>query len=218
MDTTKQAYHHVDLRTALLRAGEEMIVKEGVDSVTFRALSKRVGVSRTAPYRHFRDKTDLLCGIAEEGFRKLRDHLREVDAKLDPLARFGEIAVAYVDFAVRNPDHYRLMFGREVVSRPPPDGLRDMVREAFGETREVLEVCQREGCIRQDDTVALANVAWATVHGLAILLIDGQVQTSEMAFGLHSLLSNSGKRKPDDPRQLIRLAIGTLIDGLRVGE
>src|SRR5687767_6594578 len=109
-------YHHGDLSRALLQAALRTIQREGVESVTLRGVGKDVGVSRSALYRHFADKSALLRAVAREGFRMLRATL--VDAwerggKGRP--GFEAMGEAYVRFAVENPSHYRVMFGASIL-------------------------------------------------------------------------------------------------------
>src|SRR6266852_147708 len=110
----KGAYHHGDLERALVDAAVVMIREEGVQAFTLRSVGARVGVSRTALYRHFDDKAALLARVASEGFRRLHAALRKAVAaaspqRADPLQA---MAAAYVHFAAANPSHYQTMFGR----------------------------------------------------------------------------------------------------------
>lgn len=171
-------YHHGDLYAALLEAAAEMIATEGLEALTLRALSQRVGVSRTAPYRHFADKSALLAAVAEEGFKRLLHRLQAVaeQADLDVLAHFQQMGVAYISFAVDNPVHYRLMFSSETASPEAYPGLAAVRVVVFNTLVSAIEQCQSEGKIKSSEPRALANVTWATVHGLSSLLIDEQIQ------------------------------------------
>ena len=105
-------YHHGNLRQALLDEALATIHTEGVAALTLRAIGARVGVSRTALYRHFADKRALLTAVATEGFRALRRQLvtaREEGGVGE--AAFRAMGVAYIRFAVGSPAHYRVMFG-----------------------------------------------------------------------------------------------------------
>src|SRR5687768_16247099 len=109
---SRRSYHHGNLRRALLDEALATIRADGVDGVTLRDIGARLGVSRTALYRHFADKRALLAAVATEGFRRLREQLVtawEKDGRGD--AAFRAMGVAYVRFAVDNPSHYRVMFG-----------------------------------------------------------------------------------------------------------
>lgn len=171
-------YHHGDLRTALLAAAAEMIAAEGLESVTLRALSQRVGVSRTAPYRHFADKSALLAAVAEEGFKRLWQRLQAVEQQkeTDLLVRFQQMGVAYIQFAVDNPTHYRLMFSGEIASPEAYPDLATAGKAVFDTLVTTIQQGQVEHKIKSGEPRTLAYVAWATVHGLSSLLIDKQIR------------------------------------------
>src|SRR5437016_3468378 len=97
-------YHHGDLRTALLEASLALIRQEGPHGFTLREVARRAGVSHTAPYRHFRDKDDLLAAIAENGFKRLTGMMRAtLSNRRDPLRRLQNVGLAYVAFALDQP-------------------------------------------------------------------------------------------------------------------
>ena len=169
-------YHHGDLRAALLKNAAEMIAEGGVESVTMRALSRRIGVFRTAPYRHFANKAALLAGVAEEGFQRLQQCLAAVKVQEeDILTRFREMGIAYVQFAVENPSHYRLMFSRETSDFEAYPDLAAAAKVVFDTLMTTIEQGQTENKIRSGDPRALAYAAWATVNGLSWLWLGGQI-------------------------------------------
>lgn len=214
----RRGYHHGDLRRALIETAISMINEAGTESVTMRTLSDRVGVSRSAPYRHFPDKTALLCAIAEEGFRELEGRLEEAarDTSLGALARFEQTAIAYVDFAVSNAAHYRLMFSDMILTDPPNAGLRAAAEGAFGVALRAIRACQEEGSIGAGDAVVLANISWATVHGLSVLILDRQLMATDQRGGLHALLGTSeGHGRRGGHQRFVADAVGTLIRGMK---
>lgn len=168
-------YHHGDLRRALLREAVRTIRSDGIDALTLRGVGARLGVSRTALYRHFTDKSALLAAVAAEGFRALRDALvGAVERAADPASGLEDQGRAYIRFAVQNPAHYRVMFGRVWSDRSEES---EVVREgagAFGALVGLLVTLQAQGIARQGDPVQLARFIWASVHGVAMLAIDGQ--------------------------------------------
>ena len=199
MPVAKKTYHHGHLRAALLEEAARMITEAGVEHVTMRSLSHRVGVSRTAPYRHFTDKEALLVAVAAEGFARLKVCLHGVTVPDpdDALTRFQDMGGAYVQFALDNPAHYRLMYGKEALRRTQYPDLQAAADAAYEELVEIIETYQETGAIKPENPHALAYIAWSTVHGLASLIVDGQM------------------RYPDDPIALARLATTMLFEGMR---
>jgi AcrR family transcriptional regulator len=170
-------YHHGNLRRALLDEAVTTIRSEGVDGLTLREIGARVGVSRTALYRHFADKRALLAAVATEGFRTLRQQL--VAAWEDGgrgRTAFESMGVAYIRFAVANPSHYRVMFGGFVDPDACDAELAAEAAGAFQALVDALAALQRDGIMRAEDTVKMARFVWAVVHGVAMLGLDGQLR------------------------------------------
>ena len=177
-ETARKSYHHGDLREALLAAAQQMIAEEGVEAVTMRGLSQRVGVSRTAPYRHFKDKATLLAAVAQQGFEQLITSLRQVrtsDPTLSPLIRFERMGIGYVRFAIQNPTAYRLMFGVDAIQADDHPALRDIINETHHELIAILRECKEAGLIRAWRSRDVAVTVWSACHGLSLLLIDGHL-------------------------------------------
>ena len=169
-------YHHGNLRRALLDEAIAIIGAEGLNDVTLREIGARVGVSRTALYRHFADKDALLAAVATEGFRALRRELVtawEAGGRGDEA--FRAMGVAYVRFAVANPAHYRVMFGGAVQPETPDAELAAEGHGAFNALVDALAALQRDGRVRGEDPVLMATYVWALVHGMAMLAIDGRL-------------------------------------------
>ena len=172
----RRSYHHGNLRRALLDEALATIRADGVDGVTLREIGARLGVSRTALYRHFADKRALLTAVATEGFRTLREQLVtawEAGGRGD--AAFRSMGAAYVRFAVANPAHYRVMFGGFVDPEVQDPGLAAEADGAFQALVDALATLQHDAVVRDDDTVLMARHVWALVHGVAMLGIDGQL-------------------------------------------
>jgi AcrR family transcriptional regulator len=195
-------YHHGDLRNALIREAARTIQDQGVAGLTLRAVGLRLGVSRTALYRHFSDKSALLTAVARVGFRTFRQEL--VDAGLSGgggREGFEAMGRAYVRFAVNNPAHYRVMFGGflEGCQRDP-----ELAQEAAGSFQVLVDALvkqQQAGRVRQDDPTQLAGFVWAIVHGIAMLAIDGQLRgrdpDAEVRFAIQRLATGIGR--PESP-------------------
>jgi AcrR family transcriptional regulator len=172
----RRSYHHGNLRRALLDEALATIRAEGVEGLTLREIGARLGVSRTALYRHFADKGALLEAVATEGFRTLREKLVEAWEGARGPAGVDAMGVAYVRFAVANSSHYRVMFGGFV---DPEDRESELATEgagAFQALVDALTALQGDGLVRADDIVTMASFVWAVVHGVAMLGIDGQMR------------------------------------------
>lgn len=171
---TRRAYHHGDLRTALIDAATRLVAKEGALQVSLREIAREAGVSHAAPYHHFPDREALLAEVAVGGFEALGRVLRRgaQDAgEPDMLTRLQGAGVAYVEFAVENPQVYRLMFGGLLADRSRYPGLEAAADEAFG---VLLDLLGRGGAADDLDAVnPVALATWSTVHGLASLVIEG---------------------------------------------
>jgi AcrR family transcriptional regulator len=170
----RDRYHHGDLRRALLDEALRTIQQDGVGALTLRPIGLRLGVSRTALYRHFTDKRALLSAVATEGFRLLTERL--LDAwKAGGVRGFNTMGVAYIRFAMANPSHYRVMFGGFVDDRPRDEDLTRESTAAFQALVDAIVALQKEGAVRKDDPLRLAQFIWAAVHGVSMLIIDGQL-------------------------------------------
>lgn len=147
--STSSSYHHGDLKAALLQTAGGMLEKQGLASLSLRELARRAGVSHNAPYRHFPDRESLLAALALEGFELLGNAL-----ETRPRSEMGE---AYVEFALAHPQRFRLMFG----------GLLP------GHDRRAYESLQKAFADLGEHAQYAAAAAWALVHGLSHLLLDG---------------------------------------------
>ncbi|HEX4511783.1 MAG TPA: TetR-like C-terminal domain-containing protein, partial [Burkholderiaceae bacterium] len=131
------------------------------------------------PYRHFRDKDELVAAVAEEGFHLLTRHMREEIARRggDVMSRLGAAAEGYVAFAVAHPATFRTIFGGAVCGddEQRPKGLQEAGEEAYRVLRDLIAEGIEHGRLRAEDPDQLALGAWATVHGLSMLIIEGQV-------------------------------------------
>jgi AcrR family transcriptional regulator len=169
-------YHHGDLRRALLAEAVRTIGTHGIEALTLREAGRRLGVSRTALYRHFSDKGALLAAVARDGFQRFRADLstewNRVGHNWEGLAAMGR---AYVRFAIANPSHYRVMFGQfsDLCAKDP--ALQADARAAFEVLLDALATLQNAGVVRAADLTVTAEFVWATVHGVAMLAIDGQL-------------------------------------------
>lgn len=178
---SRDTYHHGDLRAALIESALEVIREAGAGGLKLREVARRAGVSHAAPYRHFRDKEDLTAAIAEDGFLLLGAEMRKArELEATPRQRLVHAGRAYVALALRRPDHFRVMFATDLDAKRHP-AARKAADEAFAGLLALLTECQQSGAIAAGDTLTLARITWAQVHGVAMLAIGRQFQIRTQA-------------------------------------
>lgn len=175
---SKKPYHHGDLRQQLVLGAVKLLKEEGEAGLSMRKLAADVGVSRTAPYHHFKDKDELLCAIAEEGFtRMLRLLEKGAQDDFDLLSEegFRQSFLEYVKFATENPEYYDLMFGGALWrSKSLTESLKQVAYESFRKDLRLMKRLQQEGRIRADiDVLRFSQVRWSVMHGMSRFMIDG---------------------------------------------
>lgn len=169
-------YHHGDLRNALLKAAEALLVEKGAAALSLREVAKVAGVSHTAPYRHFKSKAELLQALAQSGFEQLKQALQAstANAVRDPVQKMIEAGVAYVRQVVRNPEITRLMFGGMVTVKS--SGEHSAASDVAMDTLvAIIEEGIKVEAFRNRDPRELAMVAWTSMHGLSMLLLSNSV-------------------------------------------
>jgi AcrR family transcriptional regulator len=180
----KRGYHHGDLERALVETTVQLIQDEGVQALTLRGVGARLGVSRTALYRHFADKQALLARVASEGFKRFHSALAEAVAGAhargtDPLPA---MAVAYLRFARAHPSHYQTMFSGAVADMSRDPELARHGEAAFNVLLDTIRAGQREGRIRAGDPMQFAEITWAMSHGIATLGVANQIGRTPKAL------------------------------------
>jgi AcrR family transcriptional regulator len=176
-DKDKITYHHGDLKRVLLEVAIYLLKKEGYQSLSLRKIAKLAGVSQSAPYRHYNDLEELYADIASEGFKLLTTKLKKVKTRYSkyPLLQFRESGIAYVEFAIKNPDLFQIMYGNQILSHSKYEFLIQSEEEAFLILKKILMECKEQGLIKTNEIEQASMSAWTMVHGLAVLLAGKQV-------------------------------------------
>jgi len=181
------AYHHGDLRNALLEAVGEIISEKGLGAVSLREAARRAGVSHAAPSHHFGDKMGMLTAFATRGFEEFGQRMQvaaDSAAGEGVEAQFRAIGIEYLRFAVERQPYFEVMFRSEMHDSQDPD-LKCTSHSSFGVLMKLVEAmdpAELDGA----DPMHVAMGAWATVHGLATLWLDGALSqfTDEDLFSL----------------------------------
>jgi AcrR family transcriptional regulator len=197
MTLSRDAYHHGDLRNALVAAAVRLIEEGGPAAFSLREAAREVGVSANAAYRHFDDKSALMTAVATHGFEQLASRmLRAMDRAARgqvtgpiSVARFKAVGRAYVEFAGDRPELFRVMFGtsgaecREAGDSP--------VETPWALLGKALDALVDDGLLAVDRRPGAELKAWSVVHGFASLALDGvatQLATRERKAALEALL------------------------------
>jgi AcrR family transcriptional regulator len=168
-------YHHGNLREALLHAAIGLIAEVGPTAFTLREVARRAGVSHNAPYRHFRDKEDLMVAVATEGYLELAQAMKLAAQKhAEAIHRLKHAGLAYIEFALRRPEHFTVMFDAPFRG-PQHQDSNESAKEAFSTLVGLVKDAQESRKLAADDAVQYAYLAWTMVHGVAKLAITGRL-------------------------------------------
>jgi AcrR family transcriptional regulator len=170
-------YHHGDLKNALINAGVKILARDGVGGLSLRKVAKQAGVSHAAPYAHFADKQALIAAISTEGFKQLYSQIETVKQayQANPETLLIEVAWAYVQFALNEPDRFKLMFSSVLEKEKEYPDFVEISLKNFRQLVEIVEICQQAGVIKKGASDLIALSLWGTVHGFVSLLLEGQI-------------------------------------------
>jgi AcrR family transcriptional regulator len=198
---TEQAYHHGDLRRALLDAAMQLVTVQGVKGFTLREAAREAGVSHNAPYRHFASRADILVALALEGQRKLMARMEAAVAKgSSQRQRLERLAVAYLEFAAKETPLFRVMFSADVNDAQTPELVQAQADTLACFEREVLSG-EKSGLLQAGKSLVFLVAGWSAMHGAATLLIDG-------------VLGRTGGVPHRAPEKLAMNLMDTLFDGM----
>jgi len=168
----ERAYHHGDLRSALIAAGMKVLQTSAPGDISLRQLARDAGVSPTAVYRHFPDKNALLSALAAEGIEEMARWQQEAAHKATPETAFAATGRAYVRWGLANPAMFRLVFGQ----------CSEVGRSVFGDNTaaHLLRRFAQDRSASDEDVQTFMLQAWSLVHGLTMLILDGQLPNDDV--------------------------------------
>jgi AcrR family transcriptional regulator len=178
-------------RAAIVSAAGALLESGGPEAVTLRSVGAAAGVSRSAAYRHFDDKADLLRALAARTLSELAVRTRRDAGRDGPCSRLHRGCAAYLNHAIEQPHHYQLIFGDTPIAQPGPE-LESAADDAMLALRELVEHAQADGELGAGPPRELATVLWVLLHGLAQLQITGHLhepRTIDGDTGIDGLLA-----------------------------
>ena len=184
------AYHHGDLRDALVQAALRDVELGGPEAISLKALAKKLGVSQPAPYRHFADREALLAAVTAEAFRQFSAVLRESMRKPSKRSKLSRIARATLDFGLRRNGIYRLMFAsRTMAAAPKASELQNAAMETFDLVLEALGA-PAAGFLRERHALTI----WTGVHGVVMLAEQGLLTGKAAHISIEQLVEDMVKQ------------------------
>lgn len=197
IDSPPRRYHHGDLRRAIEETTLSIIESDGVNSVSLRAVARRLGVTEAAPYHHFASKSELLAALAANAYRGLHERMIAAVSQAgdDPYARLLAAGRSYVDYGLQSSGRFRIMFGEHMTEL----AAHVDVYAAAHPTRLMLHQLVSD-CVGQDnkDALAIENAVWSLVHGITWLMLEhgsdevGATVVDSLGFLLRGIRASQG--------------------------
>lgn len=187
----KAKYHHGDLRDALIDSAYKMVAKNGAENFSLADICRCAGVSTAAPYRHFKDRDEILAEVCTRGFQQMTAMAQEAvrakgEGTLEGITAMGQ---SYVAFAVENQGLFRLMFGQNQ-SVSDVDRVIETGKDCFGYLIEqITRYCQASGRESNADTASVK--LWTFVHGAAALIMDGKYDKVTPGLDVELLIASA---------------------------
>ncbi|MFY7992353.1 MAG: TetR/AcrR family transcriptional regulator [Bacteriovoracaceae bacterium] len=196
----------VGTREKILETALVMLEKKGAHDLSLREIARKAKISTMAPYKHFKDKKDLIAVLCEDGFKQLAEEFKNVERKyLDPAQRFRMMSGAYADFVFKKQALAKLMFGgfidtEELENYPEVKCAGD---ECYDHLIQMIEYGQHHGYLQKGPVDAIAAIIWSTIHGFSMLWIEKNFE------------HNAGDQTEELKEQLLDLMSHILVNGLR---
>jgi len=173
----RKNYHHGDLKNALIKAGIQILSKEGLGGLSLRRVAKKAGVSHTAPYAHFADKQALIAAISTEGYHLLYEQLASAveTNQGNPQNMLIEVGWAYVQFALKDPELFKVMFSGVIEQEKDYPDFREISQKNFQLLVGRVKNYQETGLLAPEPADMVAVRLWSLVHGFIMLLLEGQI-------------------------------------------
>lgn len=196
----------VGTREKILESALVLLEKKGAHELSLREIARKAKISTMAPYKHFKDKKELIAVICEDGFKHLSEDFKAVERKyLDPAQRFRMMSGAYADFVFNRPALAKLMFGgfidtKELGNYP---GVKCAGDDCYDHLLQMIEYGQHHGFLRAGPVEPIAAIIWSTIHGFSMLWMEKNFE------------ENPGDQTEELKGQLLDLMAHILVNGLK---
>ncbi|GBF49679.1 WHG domain protein [Leptospira ryugenii] len=174
----RKSYHHGNLRDAILKESLLWIKKEGIETLSLREIAKKLGVTHSAPNKHFPKKEVLLANMVEHGFIQFRIALLEgcKNLETEPREAFQSMCLSYIKFANDNPEIYRLMFSKTLDDYEDYPACQKAGFASFQVLLDAVNKLQEGGIIKQGDIREISFLLWSLIHGYVLLWQEGRIE------------------------------------------
>lgn len=178
---SSQGYHHGDLKTELIKTGLKILDQEGYEGFSLRKVAKACNVSQTAPYRHFKDKDEMVAAIAAEAMRAFDESLQKAVGEYpqDPKKQLNQMGIAYINFFVKNPEYLRLLFLsnlRQKINMAYCDSENHFIAgHPFQTFYSAVERYKNASPNQTMETKELLLYCWGLVHGITVLIVNNEI-------------------------------------------
>lgn len=204
----KKDYHHKNLKEVILQETILYIEENGFEEISLRKIGLKAGVAHTAIYHHYKDKDDLLAAVASQLIEKFLADVKisnEIFSK-EPYRQFFNYGNMYIEFASKNKNLFKLMFGKHNLDPLKYERLRKASADALKYLISLVEECQRINIIKKGPVFQIAMSIWSITHGYATLIVDNRVHTpSHYGFDLDL-----------PPEKLTEFILDVLMNGLLI--
>lgn len=200
-----KAYHHGDLRSAILEAACEHLRHDNADTLSLRALAREIGVSQTAPYRHFDSRNALFAGIATWGFEILEKRLKQSMLGIEggPVEMMIETGISYLQFAVDHSEKYQMFFDSSLVDFDEYPELQAAGSRCFEVLLGLIRQGRQAGVYRDEPEEHLAAIVWSGLHGMASLIQIDHAHSHAQERSTHRAIKFLSEQRRDALKALL---------------
>lgn len=170
--------HKEELKNDILEAAKKLFMEKGFEATSIRNIAEQIEYSPATIYLYYKDKNDIIHALHHEGFKLLIQHFSVIETIEHPFERLKAMGKAYIQFAIKHPDVYDLIFSMKEPLQHVANCHDEWEEgdQAFTLLCKVVEGCQQAGYFKGMEPVGLSFVIWSTMHGLCTLRTSGHLE------------------------------------------